>query len=192
MIWMVLDMIANYDKKYSKKEFYWGLKPHKLVKHSLQYLPENAKVLDLGCGEGKDSFFLAKRFDVTAVDISKEGIVKLKETNSAIKTEVSDINSYLEHCENFDCIFCINTIQFMTNIPETIRKIKSKSKLSVIASFITKNLKENQLKELYSDWDILLYKEILGNWETHGEAKHRHHKIFLIARKPANFSKILN
>lgn len=70
----------NYNLKYSKKGFYWGIKPHKLVIDSIKYLPSAAKVLDLGCGEGKNSFYLAKKgFNITSIEISEAGIKKLKD-----------------------------------------------------------------------------------------------------------------
>ncbi len=90
-----------YNSIYSrdKNNFYWGLEPHELVVKSSENFPVNTKVLDLGCGEGKDSFYLAeKRFDVTAVDNSDVGIVKLdnfaKEKGLKIKTIVSDLEFF--------------------------------------------------------------------------------------------------
>ena len=39
----------------------------------INYLPESAEILDLGCGSGRDSlYFIEKGFDVTAVDGSEE------------------------------------------------------------------------------------------------------------------------
>lgn len=199
--------MMDYNSRYSKKEFYWGIKPHKLVINSINYLPPNAKVLDLGCGEGKNSFYLAKKgFDVTCVDISKEGIKKLqnfaKKEKLKIKAYVSDAELYLNSCEEFDAIFCINILQFINqkNILSVIDKIKSKTKLNginTIASFIVKTEKQKQmalskgryffdkgeLKKIYKDWKILFYEEKLGDWETHGESKHRHFTVKLIAQK---------
>ncbi len=197
----------DYDLKYSKKEFYWGLKPHNLVIDSIQYLPSNAKVLDLGCGEGKNSFFLAENnFNVIAIDFSEEGIRKLNEFTKKeklnITTDVLDVKSYLEDCEKFDAIFAMNVLQFIDekNIFNVIEQIQSKTKpngLNVIASFVAKTPKqkkmvlskgryffdEGELKELYKDWKILFYEEKLGDWETHGEPKHRHFAVKLIAKK---------
>jgi tellurite methyltransferase len=197
----------DYDSRYSKKEFYWSLKPKNLVVDSIQHLHSNAKVLDIGCGEGKDSFFLAKNnFNVTAIDFSEEGIKKLKEfakkEKLKIKTEVSDAKSYLQDCEIFDAIFVMNVFQFIEekNIINMIKQIQSKTKsngLNVIASFIAENSKqknivlskgryffdEGELRKLYKDWKILFYEEKLGNWETHGEQRHRHFTVKLIAQK---------
>lgn len=197
----------DYDSKYSEKEFYWGLKPHNLVVDSIQHLPSNANVLDLGCGEGKNSFFLAKKdFAVTAVDISKKGITKLKEFSKKeklkINTYISDVKSYLEDCEEFNAIFAMNILLFIDqkNIFNTIKQIQSKTKpngLNIIASFIAKTSKqkemvlskgmyffdEGELRELYKDWKIIFYEEKLGNWETHGKSRHRHFPVKLIAQK---------
>lgn len=197
----------DYDSRYSKKEFYWGMKPHNLVVDSIQHLPSNAKVLDLGCGEGKDSFFLAKNnFDVTAIDFSEEGIKKLnkfaKKEKLNIKADVSDVETYLQDCGEFDAIFAMDVLQFIDqkNIFNVIKKIQSRTKpegLNVIASFVAENPRqkkmilskgryffdEGELKKLYKDWKILFYEEKLDDWETHGEPRHRHFTVKLIAQK---------
>jgi tellurite methyltransferase len=199
--------MMTYDLEYSKKEFYWGLKTNSVVINSQEYLCSNAKVLDLGCGEGKNSFFLANNgFDVTAVDISSVGIDKLKkfakQKNLNIKSKKADINNYLFSCEKFDAIFAIHVLQFINkkNILKVIKQIQSKTNikgLNVIASFIAKNSKnkkkvilkngylfdKKELKKLYKDWKILFYEEKLGSWETHCRPKHRHFKVKLIAQK---------
>lgn len=197
----------DYNQKYSNQDFYWGLKPHELVLKSIEYLKKDSKILDLGCGEGKDSFFLAKQnFDVTSVDISEIGIKKLNQyskiNNLNIKTHISDIKSYLTKCESFDFIYAINILQLIDvkNVYDVINNMKEKTKpngYNIIASFIAENEKqkefmlsknkyffdEGELKKLYSDWKILFYEEKLGDWETHGEKEHRHYKVNLITQK---------
>lgn len=197
----------DYDSKYSKEEFYWGLKPNKIVVESIKHLLQGAKILDLGCGEGKDAFFLAKNnFDVIAVDLSKEGIKKLstlaKKERLKIKTSISDINSYLQGNEFFDAILAINVIQFISakNIFNAIKKIHSATNqggLNIITSFIAETPQQKEialtkgmyffdteeLREIYKGWEILFYREKLGNWETHGEPRHRHFIVEIIAKK---------
>lgn len=80
---------------------------------------------------------------------------------------------------------------------ERIKTITSIGGYNVISSFIAPNLEKkekaasegryffdkDELKEFYSDWIIIKYYEELGKWETHGEPKHRHHKVRLIAKR---------
>jgi tellurite methyltransferase len=53
-------------------------KPSQEFYDLIHRLPPHAKVLDLGCGEGRNALFLAEHgCEVTAVDISVSGIQKL-------------------------------------------------------------------------------------------------------------------
>ncbi|NOY15198.1 MAG: methyltransferase domain-containing protein [bacterium] len=199
--------LADYNLKYLQKGLYWGLKPHSLVVDSVKFLPLNAKILDLGCGEGRNSLFLAgKGFDLTAIDIAEEGIKKLKKfakkENLNINAYVSDVKSYLKNCQEFDAIFGINVLQFIdqNNIFSVIKKTQSKTKpngLNVVASFIATSQKakkapaakgrylfgKGELKKLYKDFQILFYEEKMGDWETHKQPRHRHFVVRLIAKK---------
>lgn len=206
--------MTNYDLKYSTEDFYWGLQPDKLVVDSIQYLPPAAKVLDLGCGEGRNSFFLAKNnFKVTAVDISEPGIKKVKkfarQEKISIKTYSDDINSFLTSGEVkqslYDAIFCLNSLQFVSqvNIINLIKKIKLITKpqgFNIISSFIAESSKQREavlqkgfyyfnqgeLLSLYQDWKSVFYEEKIGHWETHGASKHRHFVVNLMAQNKSN------
>jgi SAM-dependent methyltransferase len=66
--------------------------------------------LDIGCGRGRHSLFLAELgFDVTATDISPEGIAQLEEEakkrnlDGKIKTLVSDMLELPFKDDSFDC-----------------------------------------------------------------------------------------
>ncbi|ADQ41932.1 Methyltransferase type 11 [Caldicellulosiruptor acetigenus I77R1B] len=57
-----------------------------LYKLFLKYIPEGGKILDLGCGSGRDTkYFLGKGYDVVAVDGSIE-MVKLSSEYTGKKT----------------------------------------------------------------------------------------------------------
>ena len=48
-------------------------------KNAAGYFPAGAKILDIGCGLGREAFALADMgFDVTGIDISKEVIARVK------------------------------------------------------------------------------------------------------------------
>ena len=52
------------------------IKPNKIIARALEFV-SSGKVLDIGCGEGLDSVFLAKKgFDVAALDNSEYAIHK--------------------------------------------------------------------------------------------------------------------
>ncbi len=73
--------------------------PNHDIVELLDALPPAARVLDLGCGEGRNAFFLAGRgHAVTAVDISAPGIEKLSALAAGaglrIETAVADISRY--------------------------------------------------------------------------------------------------
>ena len=57
--------------------YIWGTEPSSFARQVAALLAPGARVLDLGCGEGRDSvFFAAAGFDVLGVDTSRAGIAK--------------------------------------------------------------------------------------------------------------------
>ena len=65
---------TNYEKWYEGEEYYWGLEPGDFLFELIKLCPpaENTKVLDIGCGEGKDAVFMAEKgYDVTAFDLTE-------------------------------------------------------------------------------------------------------------------------
>ncbi|MBI3030151.1 MAG: methyltransferase domain-containing protein, partial [Candidatus Rokubacteria bacterium] len=59
------------------KDYIWGTEPSSLALEVSDLLPPGARVLDLGCGEGRDSVFFASRgFEVTGVEVSLAGLRK--------------------------------------------------------------------------------------------------------------------
>jgi ubiquinone/menaquinone biosynthesis C-methylase UbiE len=84
------------------------------------------RVLDLGCGSGRQVVYLAKHgFDVYGIDIAKEGIKIarnwLKEENLKVNLKVGDIYKKLPYQNNFfDAIISTQTLHH--NKIEKIRK----------------------------------------------------------------------
>lgn len=72
-------------------------------------------ILDFGCGLGRHSIYFAKEgFNVTAFDLSKDGVQHLHEwaerENLNIKTEVADMLNLPYPDSSFDCIFAYHVI----------------------------------------------------------------------------------
>lgn len=73
--------VSDYDKRYDTADYYWGITPNDLCYEIMKLRPpvKPLKVLDIGCGEGKDAVFLARNgYIVTAFDLSEAGIEKGK------------------------------------------------------------------------------------------------------------------
>lgn len=73
------------------------------------------KILDFGCGLGRHSIFFAKNgFDVSAFDLSMDGIKHLQNwaqhENLKINTKVADMLELPYSDDSFDCIFAYHVI----------------------------------------------------------------------------------
>ena len=73
---------SYYENAYSSTDgYYWGVNPSQMCLKIISLMPpdKRLKVLDIGCGEGKDAVFFARcGYDVSAFDISDTGIEKTK------------------------------------------------------------------------------------------------------------------
>ncbi len=91
--------------KYVKESYENHLAANSL-KQFQEFLPKNSKILDVGCGGGQDSKFLAELgCNVLGIDISNEMIKlaqKLAPKAKFVNTDLSEFNSK----EKFDGIWC--------------------------------------------------------------------------------------
>ena len=72
---------SDYENRYKSEDYYWGLEPNQLCYEIMKLKPPTKplKVLDIGCGEGKDAVFLARNgYAVSALDATDKGIEKGK------------------------------------------------------------------------------------------------------------------
>ena len=113
-------VVTDYDGRYNTEEYYWGLKPNRICYDIMKILPpiRPYRVLDIGCGEGKDAVFFAKcGYTVTAFDISKQGIEKAEKLAQYNKVEVrffrGDIFDYRPETE-YDIIFSSGVLHFLS------------------------------------------------------------------------------
>jgi SAM-dependent methyltransferase len=80
---------------------------------------EGLLVLDLGCGEGRDSRFLSKKHQVTAVDISPNAIRKAHQLSRRLGVEldfiVADVSILPLRASMFELIINIACLHMMTD-----------------------------------------------------------------------------
>lgn len=118
-------MSKFYDDKYRGEELFWGSQPSSLARLLFQKYPpqEGQTLLDIGCGEGRDSLFFARNgYRVTAFDSSAEGIRKSRamaeEQRLSINFFQADINEYRLK-NSYDIVFASGALHY---IPLALRK----------------------------------------------------------------------
>lgn len=199
--------MKNYDEAYDKREYYWGHEPNSLCKSLLDLYPmknaEQIEVLDLGCGEGRDSMFMARKgAKVTGVDISEPGLKKLnavaRSEDLPIITIRSDING-LELDSSYDAIYSSGTLTFLKKDVrnDAFNNFKSHTKkggYNAFNAFVYEPslgippdwgddeffFTSGELEEYYRDWKIVQYSENTFHCNSSGVA-HMHAMETLIA-----------
>jgi len=163
----------------------------------------SGSVLDLGAGPGNQAFFLLEQgFSVTAVEKEGEKIGALREKSSTlhvplkiVQTDIADFKPE----ELFDVVLASMSLHFLRadQISKVIMRMKSWTALgglNAITAYTSENpgglrpylFAKGELRERYSDWDILEYREYLGepvkNLTDGGPS--RRYVAHLIAREP--------
>lgn len=141
------------------------------------------KTLDLGCGNGRNSVYLAAQgFDVTAWDKNPASIANVEKIKSAEGLEnldiaIKDLNA-LTFDGEYDFIFSTVVMMFLEakTIPGLIANMQRCTKPGghnlIVAAMDTADypcnvgfpfaFKEGELRDYYAGWDLLKYNEDVG------------------------------
>lgn len=184
----------------------YGLtRTHSEVIAAMPYLTPG-RVLDLGCGNGRNSLYLAANgFDVTAWDKNPMSIANLQRVAEAeglntLQSDVRDLNT-LKFDGEYD--FILSTVVMMFLEPTTIaglidnmqRCTKRGGYNLIVAAMDTDDFpctvgfpfafREGELSGYYAGWDIVKYNEEPGELHRTDEAGNRIKLRFatLLARK---------
>ncbi len=106
---------GKWDGRFRGEEFTLGTEPSPYLSENIDFvksLVPGRKALDVACGEGRNSIFLAREgFDVTGIDISEAGLEKaskwMKRDNLHIDFLIRDLERY-EFTETYDLIINFN------------------------------------------------------------------------------------
>lgn len=166
-------MSKFYNEKYDSDEFFWGKQPSSTARIFLQKFPpfEGQTLIELGCGEGRDSIFFARNgYRVKAFDFSSEGVKKSMARADALNLSIdffqADINEYRLD-RPYDVVFASGALHY---IPQDSRKeIISNYKqftnpggihafmVPIYKPFILKNPQDDPLEQDWLSGEILTY-----------------------------------
>lgn len=119
--------LTPYEERYKIEEYYWGTMPGEMCLELLRrcYPTRPLRLLEVGCGEGKDAVFFARNgYQVTAFDVTESGIEKAKRLADIHQVEVNffraDLHDYRLD-EEFDIIYSSGVFHHI--LPEQRREI---------------------------------------------------------------------
>jgi tellurite methyltransferase len=110
---------SPWDREYERTPdtYVWGTEPSPLARELVGVLPEGARVLDLGCGEGRDSVFFASRgLEVTGLDPSGAGLRKAERLAAERGVGVRWIESALPalpRLGDFELVYSCGSIHYV-------------------------------------------------------------------------------
>ncbi len=163
--------------------WFFGDEPSTLARRLLHFfrlmeIPTVGRLLDLGCGEGRDvAFFAGLGFEVEAIDGSPMGVERTRraidQAGLSAKVAEGDLGRFDWNGE-YDVVFANNSVQFVgDDARRVLGEIRSHTRpggWNVIGMFTREEvdwrrdqdvycLDHRELKHLYREWTLLEYGE---------------------------------
>ncbi len=185
--------MVEYDSYYLE-ENYFG-KPLDALMQFFHNQEQKGKVLDLGCGQGRDSIPLAEMgYEVTGIDISEIGVHQMmdiaRRKNLALRGIVSDIYSY-DFDLDYDFVLLDSMLHFEENDKQKeidfLIRIGSQMKVGGIVCICIWESDENQklvknIFEKHQDkWDISVKNQI--DYVFPGQSKQKFKYSMIVVKK---------
>lgn len=202
-------MDGGYDIGYRSCACFWGKEPGSIVKHLLRKIGDvkGLRVLDVGCGEGKNAAWLAEKGAlVRAMDISELALTNARRAwdgASNIIWEQADVRSAPFQDEAYDIVVAYGLAHCLSSpqeIESTLMRLQRATKAGgyhVICSFNSRaqDLSAHSGFEpclvthkfyltQYSTWSILVQTDDdLEEVHPHNNIRHTHSLTRILAQK---------
>jgi tellurite methyltransferase len=185
------------------QEYIWGTEPAQLARELAVLLPPRARVLDLGCGEGRDSvFFAGQGFEVSGVEISQAGLNKAQRLARERGVSVRWIHADMARLAirgPFELVYSCGAIHYVPR-PDRTRWLQRLQALTSGGGYhgfvvftdrliyaekgeIVDYFEPGELSRAYSGWQILRCEQDEITCSQDGTL-HRHGIECFVARRP--------
>lgn len=201
--------ITIYEEQYKTDGYYWGTAPNEACYEVLRLVPptRRLRLLDIGCGEGKDAVFFARNgYEVTAFDVTDAGVEKTRQLADRVGVRVNafkaDILDYRLDA-SFDVLYSSGALHYMhpayrAEIFDNYKRFTNADGVHIFNAFVYKPFiappPENEpyaypwhsgeLLAHYRDWLIMDSSEVVFDCNSSG-IPHRHAMSKVMARKVA-------
>jgi tellurite methyltransferase len=199
---------TDYENRYSRDGYYWGVSPNRMCYEVMRLHPPTTplRLLDMCCGEGKDAVFFANNgYIVSAFDIAQSGLDKarrLAEHNGCnVSFFTADVRDFIPDGE-FDIIYTSGGLLYFApeqrrGMMEAYQKKTVSGGLHAINTFVDKPFiqrapdseesehywRSGELFSLYHDWRFLSSLTEHTYECVSGSVPHTHCMDMLIAQK---------
>ena len=150
----------TYDKTYKEIKDVFGSEPEEILKRFYEQIDKTKPVLDIGAGQGRNSFFLAKAgYTIDAIDPSR---ISIETISDITNRENYKINAYQQSFDEFTYrnnsysailvfgLFQILNLKSISLLISMIDKYTSNGSLVFITAF---SIKDVSLKKYEKDWN---------------------------------------
>jgi ubiquinone/menaquinone biosynthesis C-methylase UbiE len=160
------NLMPTWDELFMQEEFRWK-NPHEQVVALVSLLRQRGarRVLDLGCGAGRHTVYLAREgFEVWAMDIAENGLAHTREwlgrENLSAELKQSDISQIPFPADFFDAVISIYVIYHQTyagmlHVVGEIHRVLKRGGLALISMQSTRGWRYGQGKEIEPNTFIL-------------------------------------
>jgi len=187
-----------YDDSYRGDEYFWGVEPNTACYRVLELAPPTRplKLLDIGCGEGKDAVFFARcGYDVSAFDISDAGLDKLRRLADKARVNVRAFKANVWDYRldtKYDVLYSSGVLHYIKpelrgEIMSNYREHTNENGLHAMQVFVQKPFiapppeheehsyywRSGELFTYYHDWYIAHCSEYVHDCDSSG-VPHRH------------------
>ena len=201
------ELIPFWEKTYQDKDIItFSIRPNPTVKEFEYLLNKQSNILEVGCGEGQNVLYLAQQgyCYIDAFDLSENAIAKVRNrcqlSGIQINAYVADLTTY-QFKKNYDMIICFGTLHFVSkdDWKNFLNKAKSFTNIGGIhimqiftdsvpasediAPFAVGLAKDEEIIELYKNWEILQFKSYIFEDKHPGVPKHLHASNKIVVRR---------